>query len=222
MSNDNFWLNDPTLLINTKQITHLWPNKNMNDVDKLNSLVRLIFFLTILFFVIFRNISHVYSGILSIIAICLYYFFFLKEKKIEPYEGFETNKKNEKKKVSFDKIKPKNPMGNVLVTDYTGNPNKKSAPPAYEPNVVEEINKQTKSFIKTNNNTNTDIDKRLFKDLGDNYMFEDSMHRFISNPNTQIPNDQEGFAKYCYGEMVSAKEGNEFSLGRNSARYTNH
>ena len=53
-------------------------------------------------------------------------------------------------------------------------------------------------------------------------MFEDSMQRFISNPNTQIPNDQEGFAKYCYGEMVSAKEGNEFSLGRNSARYTNY
>ena len=58
--------------------------------------------------------------------------------------------------------------------------------------------------------------------LGDNYMFEDSMHRFISNPNTQIPNDQEGFAKFCYGEMVSAKEGNEFSLGRNAPRYTNY
>tara|TARA_E500000331_G_scaffold149039_1_gene145048 strand:- start:8194 stop:8862 length:669 start_codon:yes stop_codon:yes gene_type:complete len=222
MSNDIFWLNDPMLLINSKTITQLWPNKNMSDVQKLNSLVRLVIFLTIILFVLFQNTSHIYSGVLTIFTICLYYFFFLKEKKVEPYEGFESNIKADKKKVQFEKIKDKNPMNNVLVTDYTGNPNKKSAPPAYEPNVVEEINKQTKSFIKSSNSTNTDIDKRLFKDLGDNYMFEDSMHRFISNPSTTNPNDQEGFAKFCYGDMVSAKEGDKFAAGRNAPRYTNY
>ena len=137
MSNDIFWLNNPMILIDSKNITHLWPNKNMSDVDKLNSLVRLLIILTIILFAIFQNVSHIYSGVLSIVAICAYYFFFLKEKKVEPYEGFKNNKKDDKKKVTFDKIKAKNPMSNVLVTDYTGNPNKKAAPPAFEPNVVD-------------------------------------------------------------------------------------
>ena len=222
MNNDTFVLNEPMLLINSKYITHLWPNNNMTDVQKLNALIRLVIFLSIILFSIFGNMSHLYSGFMTILAICLYYCFFLKSNKVEPYEGFESNIKTENEKVTFEKINSKNPMNNVLVTDYTGNPNKKAAPPAYEPTVVDEINKQTKSFIKSNNSTNTEIDKRLFKDLGDNYMFEDSMHSFISNPNTLIPNDQEGFANYCYGDMVSAKEGDKFAAGRNAPRYTNY
>lgn len=222
MSNDNFWLNDPMILIDSKRITHLWPNNKMSDEEKLNALVRLTILLTLLLYVVYRfSISFIISGTTTVAAISIYYLFFLTKKEVEPFETNENNKKKNKK-VSFDKIKNKNPMSNVLVTDYTGNPNKKEAPPSYEPNVVDEINKQTKSFIKNNNSTNTDIDKRLFKDLGDNYMFEDSMHRFYSNPNTMVPNDQEGFAKFCYGEMVSAKEGNKFAAGRNAPRYTNY
>jgi len=221
MNKDMFWLNNPMILIDSKKITHIWPNNKMNDTEKLNSLVRLLFILTISFYFIFGNITYIYSGILSIGIICFYYFFLLKETKVEAHEGFETNKKKNKK-VTFAKVSNKNPMNNLLVTDYTGNNNKKPAPNAYESNIVEEINKQTKSFIKNNNDGNTEIDKRLFKDLGDNYMFEDSMQRFISNPNTVNPNDQEGFAKFCYGDMVSTKEGNKFAAGRYAPRYTNY
>jgi hypothetical protein len=58
------------------------------------------------------------------------------------------------------------------------------------------------------------IKKKLFSDLGDNYNFDFSMRNFYTNPNTTIPNDQGGFANFCFGDMVSAKEGNEFALGR--------
>jgi hypothetical protein len=49
-------------------------------------------------------------------------------------------------------------------------------------------------------------------------MFDHSMRNFYTNPSTTIPNDQEGFANFCFGDMISAKEGNEFALGRNMPR----
>jgi hypothetical protein len=194
----------------------------MSNTQKVNAIIRLVILLTILLYVS-NNFSSSYlvSGFVTGVIITLYYLYLIgPDKKPEGFEGFDNKKKE--KNVSFEKVNDKNPMSNVLVTDYTGNPNKKEAPPSYEPETIEQINKKTKEFIKKNNPTNNEIDKRLFKDLGDNYMFEDSMHRFYSNPSTTIPNDQEGFANFCYGEMVSAKEGNDFAAARNNPRYTNY
>ena len=70
------------------------------------------------------------------------------------------------------------------------------------------------NLIKSCSFFNEHIKKKLFSDLGDNYNFDFSMRNFYTNPNTTIPNDQGGFANFCFGDMVSAKEGNEFALGR--------
>ena len=68
------------------------------------------------------------------------------------------------------------------------------------------------------------LDSRLFKDLGDNMIFDQSMRAFYATPNTQIPNDQKAFAEFCYGDMISCKEGNAFACARNgsAARWTNY
>jgi hypothetical protein len=59
----------------------------------------------------------------------------------------------------------------------------------------------------------------LFSTLGDSFEFEDfAQHTFFATPNTTIPNDQHGFAEFCYGDMVSGKEGNDFALMRNNPR----
>ena len=62
---------------------------------------------------------------------------------------------------------------------------------------------------------------KLFKDLGDQYIFEQSLRPFNSTSSTTIPNDQGAFADFCYGSMVSCKEGNMFACARNLARHTN-
>ena len=43
---------------------------------------------------------------------------------------------------------------------------------------------------------NPNIDQRLFKEVGDSLAFDRSMISFNTTANTQIPNDQEGFAKF--------------------------
>ena len=50
-------------------------------------------------------------------------------------------------------------------------------------------------------------DDRLYRDLGDNLSSHNMMRNFHSMPNTTIPNNQKGFAEFCYGNMPSCKEG---------------
>ena len=66
-----------------------------------------------------------------------------------------------------------------------------------------------------------DIADKLFTDLGEQFVFEQSLQPFYSNSATTIPNDQAGFADFCYGSMVSCKEGNLFACARNLDRHTN-
>ena len=109
-------------------------------------------------------------------------------------------------KEGYDHIDKKNPFGNVLLTEINDNPNRKSAPPAFNPDVYEDINKavkkQTQMLYPTIKNTN----KQLYGDLYDNYQMDTQMmQRFYSTPNTRVDNDQGAFGEWLYGNMPSAK-----------------
>ena len=99
----------------------------------------------------------------------------------------------------------KNPVMNILMNEYKENPHRKPAAPAYNDTVHKEINENA-----------TTQDKRLFKNLGDNLSFENSMRNFYAMPNTQIPNNQKEFAEFCYGNMPSCKDGDYFQCSKNN------
>ena len=120
----------------------------------------------------------------------------------------------------FDDSTSSNPYANVLLTDYDMNPNKKPAPPAGTEQIYRNILSQAKQTVIELNHEQPDIADKLFKDLGENLEFEQSMRNFSSNPSTTIPNDQTAFAEFCYGGMISCKEGNAFSCARNLERHT--
>ena len=140
-----------------------------------------------------------------------------EEKMVVKKEGFENYDKLEKKDIlknkenfnnsnislnsllsdEFYKSSNKNPMGNVLLTEIHDNPERKSAPPSYNPEVKEKINKnvkkQTQILYSNIDNTN----KQLYGDLYDNYVFDRQfMQRFYSTPNTRVTNDQGAFSQY--------------------------
>ena len=121
----------------------------------------------------------------------------------------------------FDKVTSQNPFSNVLLPDLEFNPKKKPAPPAYASDINNDILTQAKQTVKELNPDQPDIADKLFKGLGEQLEFEQSMRNFYSNPNTTIPNDQAAFAEFCYGGMISCKEGNLFACARNLDRYTN-
>lgn len=150
----------------------------------------------------------------------------MQEKKGEGFDGSATPAKQLYKTTDmmnvFQKPDSNNPFGNVLVTDYITNPQRKPAPPSFNENINLEIIEQAKEFVRKSNPDQPDITEKLFKDLGDEYIFEQSLRPFTSTASTTIPNDQESFSEFCYGSMVSCKEGNAFACAKNVARYNNY
>ena len=213
-----FWMNDPSILINKEHIFQLWPMSFMSFNEKLNSLSRLIIIFSLMGGLIFRSIKAITTGIVVLFLIAL-----LKAGSISNLtEGFssledaeEGNENMDKEEIddikiqvsSYKKPTSNNPLGNVLLTEIYDNPERKPAPPAFYHGMDEEIKNKTKEMIKEINKSNVDIEKKLFQDLGNNTVFDYSMRNFYSTANTEIPNDQNAFTKFLYGDMKSTKDG---------------
>ena len=230
-----FWSDNPNILLDSKYIFEFFPTEQMTYEQKLNCVSRLIIVLTIIGFVFSRNIRLLIVSVITLGSIFLLYLYQKQEKdskktKRVSFENFDSGSLAENTLKSanvpipsdvFDTPTNSNPLSNVLMTDYDYNPHKKPAPPSYNENVGKTILGQAKEFVSNANPDHPDIANKLFKDLGDEFMFEQSLRPFVSNPSTTIPNDQQAFAEFCFGSMVSAKEGNMFSLARNLSRHTN-
>jgi len=215
----SFWINDPLILINEKYILNFWPNESMSRNEKLNSISRLIIILTIIGTLITQSLRMIITGIITLGVIILLYY--IQKQEISKKEGFSSlNFINN----NYQAPKIDNPLMNVTLPEYKENPNRKPAAPSFNPIVEEKINEKTKDFVvkQFNNSTKCEdelIKNRLFQDLGDNFIFNQSMRNFYSTPNTTIPNDQKSFAKFCYGDMTSCKEGDPIACSRWDPRW---
>jgi hypothetical protein len=202
----------------------------MTFEQKLNAITRGVVLLSIIALILSRDIRFLIVMIFTILAIYLFYAREIdRTKKVPVAEQFENPADLILKQASpelskdnvFDEPDSSNPFGNALVTDYEYNPKKKPAPPAFNEGVNEKILKQAKTLVQELNPDQPNISDKLFRDLGEQYVFEQSLRQFTSNPSTTIVNDQTGFADFCYGSMTSCKEGNLFSCARNLPRHTN-
>lgn len=230
-----FWLNEPTILFNKKYITDIWPNTIMTNMEKLNAISRFVILASLLGYLITLNIGLIFVCIITLGVIAILYHVQSnkskdneKEKdKISPpkiKENFTNSILYNEVKDDFTNPKQNNPMMNVLVPEVIYNPTRNEAAPAFNAEVEKKINNNTKDYVVDTTFSDESskqkeyIKRKLFSDLGDSYMFDHSMRNFYTNPNTTIPNDQEGFANFCFGDMISAKEGNEFALARHMPR----
>lgn len=203
MSN-SFWINQPTILLKNKYIFNIVPNKNMEFNEKLNSITRLIIILTIVGYFITKNTMLFILAIISNLIIIGYYYFKTNNKTLSLLnnrENFENLTKNEIEKANLVTPTTENPLMNVMLTDIKDNPNRNKAAPAANPIIQEEINKKTENITK-NNFEDDNIDKKLFRDLGDSMNLDMSMRQFYTMPNTRVSNDQKSFAEFCYKDMI--------------------
>jgi hypothetical protein len=217
-----FWSNDPNVLLHQKYITEFFPIDSMSFEQKLNAVSRTVIVLGLLSFAYSRKTQILGITALSLFLIFLMYFFYKqkddKRVRFQEDEGFET-----RNPFVFDVSTPTNPLDNVLLPDYEYNPMKKPAPPVYVEKGRNDALINAKKMVQEANPGQPDIADKLFNSLGEELQFEQSMGRFYSNPATTIPNDQGAFADFCYGSMVSCKEGNMFACARNDgARYNNY
>jgi len=239
-----FWLNEPTILFNKNQITQIWPNNDMSNTEKLNAISRFVIVASLLGYLLTMNFKMLLICVVTLAVLAILFHVQSNQNKnndassssssSSSYSSSSNNKKQKEGfinqilyndlKSSYTNPNKHNPMMNVLLPEISYDPNRNEAAPSYNTAVEKEINMNTKdSIVDTMFSDEKDkqreyLKKKLFSDLGDNYNFDVSMRNFYTNPNTTIPNDQGGFANFCFGDMISAKEGNEFALGRHMPR----
>jgi hypothetical protein len=222
-----FWSDNPNILLNNEFLFEFFPVENMAFEQKLNAISRTIVLLSLMTFFYTKSFRILFIGAISL------FFIFMLHKSMKPAtkqepEGFDITTPAKQLYTTTDVMNvfrepdSSNPFGNVLITDYVDNPQRKPAPPAFNENVNAEIIEKAKEFVRKANPDQPDITDKLFKDLGDEYVFEQSLRPFTSTASTTIPNDQQSFSEFCYGSMVSCKEGNAFACAKNVARYNNY
>ena len=233
-----FWSENPNVLFDSKYFFEFFPVEEMSYEQKLNAVTRTVIILTIVGFITTHQISTIVVGLVTICFIFMMFYYHKVEKEnneikkniqnetSEIKESFENPVRNFLQENNlpmnpeiFAKPSSVNPFSNVLIPDYDFNPLKKPAPASFNQDTNAEIIKQTKQFITEVNPGQPEISGKLYNDLGDQLQFEQGLRQFSSNPATTIPNDQQAFTEFCYGSMVSAKEGNLFALTRNMTHH---
>jgi hypothetical protein len=229
MTTQQIWSNDPTVLFNKDYIFELWPTTNMYYEQKLNAITRLIIIITILGFILSRSVRILIVGIVTLALIFILY----KMRKpktskelLDLKEGFEiqgnqvtgifdksrktiTNPVTLETVISseFKEGNKKNPFSNVLLTDIMDEPDRKAAPPSFNPEVEEKITKNVKKGVQFMNPGINNTNKQLFGDLWEKFELDQSNRIFYSTANTRVTNDQGAYAKYLYDDLkYSGKE----------------
>jgi len=208
-----FWLNNPTILLDGNSVSEVWPTPGMDANQKLNAITRLVVLLSVLGYLVTQNSRIIVTCLVTLVAIAILQYTQREsvtkaDLQEAAKEGFETLSAGQLAAINYTRPSAENPVMNVLLPEIQDNPTRPAAEPAFNPVVEKDINRKTQEFVVNQFDDKQGIDERLFKDLGDQFNFDMSMHQWYATPNTTVPNDQKSFAEFCYGDMISCKEGN--------------
>lgn len=205
-----FWVNDPNVLVSSFSI---WPMPHMNKNDKFNAISRLILMMTLLGVFLTKSTNLLITGVITLAVIAFLYY--AKDKTPDIKESFTNACKG-----PVYKSVPDNPLSNVQLPEIQFNPTRDKAPLAATKKQEKTINQNTKEMIiNTSFKDDPELGKKLFKDLGDELTFDRSMIPFYTTANTTVPNDQKGFAEFCYGDMPSCKDGSAMACEKGAFKY---
>lgn len=178
---DLFWFDKPSILLDIDKLKIFCPSEKMTFHEKMNAIVRLSFYLSLLLWFITKNYLYLY---IFLAALLITYLLYKNNQHIENLLIVERKKEF----VTPDK---ENPFMNVLMSDYTSNPTRKTIP--INPTIKKEIDKG--------------FNHNLYKDVSDVFEKSNSQRQYYTNPSTTIPNDQESFSKWLYKVPTTCKSG---------------
>ena len=193
---ERIWYQDPGHFINENNFKSFFPNRSQSFAEQLNSLMRLSIYFSLIVLLLKKDTKIlfvvIFMGILT-------YFLYTINDKNDTTEKMFLNDKNlyrdkHSKQVCY-KPTHDNPFGNVLQSDYSHNPERAPA-----------CNITRKDVKRKVNNL---FEEGLYKDVGDIFSSMSSQRQFVTNPSTTIPNDQNAFAQFLYGDVnKTCKDGN--------------
>jgi len=212
MKGDEFWYEKPEILWDNNRLAQFFPTNVMTLNEKLNSLVRISVYISLVLIFIFQKTVYLFIPI-----ICLAFTYLIykneKETKKESFESIDLLKyEHEKTNINqtryseaissninvnegvYDncvKPTPANPFMNAnLISD------KRDRPPACTYYDKPELAEKVENEFMTN----------LYRDVSDLYGKNNNQRQYYTMPSTTIPNDQTSFARWCYLAPPTCKE----------------
>jgi hypothetical protein len=191
---EQIWFKDIPHFLTKTNYNRFFPSRDMTFPEQLNSLLRLSLYFSVVVFVLRHN-SNVFM--IPIFMGLFTYFLYtvdVQNKSNERQYFKENNLKMDThtKEICQEPTK-NNPFMNVLISDYALNPQRHRAC-----NVTKKtVKKKAQGFFDTN----------LYRSVSDIFNKEASDRQWVTNPNTEIPNRQTDFAKWCYELPKTCKEG---------------
>ncbi len=186
-----FWFDDPWILISKDRLIEFVPTADMTLNERLNAISRLALYTGTLLMLIYKNFNMFY---IALITLTLLYLIREHFPDFLVQTAGSTNPALASMEGTLQLPTENNPFMNVLLTDYTQNPDKKPAADLDNPHVKQAVEDE--------------FNKGLNRDIDDIWQKENSQRQFYANPATTIPNDRTSFVNWCYSTPYSCKEGN--------------
>ena len=204
------WTENISILYEKRYIFEVLPNKNFDFNRKLNSLLRLSIYYTIIMYLLDRsNTNNLFIPVI-VAAITFVLKKFYKNKVIE---GNTLEVINAGETIIDKEINNINNDGCGVSTENNPFMN----PPLFGEKNLSSCqsynNKDVQREIENNFN------KDLYKDANDIFGKNNSQRQFYSVPGNSVPNDQDAFAKWLYSTPPTCKEGNGIQCSALSAEY---
>jgi Family of unknown function (DUF5762) len=188
-----FWLEDGRELYAERNYLEIIPMGNMSLEAQLNAVFRFFIYLGVVLALIMGNYRYLFMPIFAaLITVLLYEYEKVKRQRAERF--LRENELDVVQDTVCQRSTVENPFMNPSIADITDNPERPSACRVSRPEVQEVIQKN--------------FNARYYQDVNDVFGKFASQREFYTMPNTQIPNDRESFAKWCYGLGKTCKEGN--------------
>jgi hypothetical protein len=203
---DKFWFSDVTIIFHKDRLVEFFPSKEHTLEEKLNSLVRLSFYLSLMLYAYKMEPSYLFICILTCIGtIVIYNSKIDKETTVE--DSVQENLTVEEESSGDVVCTPptlNNPFMNATMNDYLNVDrynniiDRPEACDTNDPKIKQEIDRH--------------FGNNLFTDVDDLFGKMNSQRQFYTMPSTTIPNKQEDFAKWLYLNPKTCKEDQDYCL----------
>lgn len=197
------WYKDPVSFFDINNMLLFYPTSEMDYAAKLNSIMRLVLYVSIILYSL-KNDMKVFTLSL-VVGIIIYIMYTVEEEKEKYISDYGGASKYDDGKLDIDdddeyankectKPSKENPFMNVMMNEYTENPKRKKA---------------CKLTNKVNNYIDEYFNDNLYRSVDDIYNKNASERQYYTMPATEIPNNQDEFAQWLYGNSEkTCKEGN--------------
>lgn len=189
---ERIWFEDPKGFLADDRLAHFLPEKNTTLAVKLNALLRLGIYSSVIM-ILFRRYALAFYIPFGI-ATLTYALYLSNTAASHTQSAASSNKVTEgmTRDGGLCTIPTKsNPYMNPLL--FGSDP----APPRACDLTSRKTGEEAERYYNDN----------LYRDVDDVFHRRSSSHPFYTVANTQVPNDQGGFAKWCYGTKPTFKEG---------------